>query len=77
MDLASEVIRGAGNLAKELRGADTKENRRWVYHKHERGQLPTWTEGGQIISTRTALRDHYRPRQARQPQETQTKNEIA
>jgi hypothetical protein len=71
MDFVNEVYRGAGALAKRIRGANTKKNRRWIYHQHEKGNLPTWPEGGQIISTEASLRDHYRPRQATgQMQET-------
>jgi len=65
MNLAREVLRGARRIAAELfddEGSNDKEkkkNERWVYHKHERGDLPTWLEGNQIVTTLTALRDHY------------------
>jgi hypothetical protein len=68
MDLPSEVLRGARAIALELFGADTKKNRRRTYHKHETGQIPTWREGQEIVTTRTALRDHYQPRNQKSEQ---------
>jgi hypothetical protein len=59
MDIFQDVLRGAGEISKIVYGKNTKENRRRIYHKHERKQLPTWKEGAEIITTRTALREHY------------------
>ncbi len=59
--LADEVLRGAGEIAKFWRGRDTKQNRRAVYHAHEEGYIPTWKEGDQIVTTKSALVAHYAP----------------
>jgi hypothetical protein len=59
MDLANEVLRGAKNIALELYNKDDKKHLRKIYHKHETGQLPTWKEGQELVTTRTALRNHY------------------
>jgi hypothetical protein len=69
MDDLGGVLRGAGPIAKVMYGADTKKNRRRVYYiaektKEERekeGLAPIWKEGALLITTITALRDHYRP----------------
>lgn len=60
-DLADDLLWGAGPIAKELRGKDTKKNRRWVYHRHQRGLLPTWKEGAEIITRKSLLRQHFNP----------------
>jgi hypothetical protein len=59
-DLCNEVLRGAGPIAKVLYGEDNKQNRRRVYHKAETGVVPIWREGALLVTTRTALREHYR-----------------
>jgi hypothetical protein len=65
MGLGQELLRGARAIALELyedEQAGDKEQRkhdRRVYHLHQTKQLPTRVEGGQIVTTRTALRKHY------------------
>jgi len=59
MEFSKEILRGAGAISKVVYGANTQQNRRRIYHKHETKQLPTWMEGNQIITTLTALREHY------------------
>jgi hypothetical protein len=68
MDLASEVLRGAKKIALELYKKDDRKHQRKIYHKHETGQLPTWKEGQELVTTRTALRDHYQPRNQKSEQ---------
>jgi hypothetical protein len=60
--LFEDLLFGAGPIAKEVRGKDTKKNRRWVYHRHRNKQLPTWNEGNQIVSRKSLLREHYTPK---------------
>jgi hypothetical protein len=61
-DLASDLLFGAGAIAKDLFGEDTEKNRRRVYHLHEKRRLPTWKngDGPEIISRKSALRDHFK-----------------
>jgi hypothetical protein len=59
--LSDDLLFGAGMIARFLHGRDTKKNRRRVYHAHEHGYIPTWKEGDQIISTKTRMREHYKP----------------
>ena len=66
-NLASDLLWGAGEIAKELFGKNTKQTRRRVYYLHGRGQLPTWngpdspeTKSRQIIiSSRSKLQQHF------------------
>jgi hypothetical protein len=58
--LDREVLRGAAQIALTLYGANTKKNRRRVYYAAEENLLPIWREGALLITTMTALRDHYR-----------------
>jgi hypothetical protein len=68
MNLAKEALRGARKIAVELyddEAADEEEqrkNERKIYHKFENGQFDgcVWKEGNELITTRTALRKHYR-----------------
>ena len=62
-DLASDVLRGAAAIAEELFDRRDQKHKRKVYHLHLRRQLPTWLEGNQIVSTRSALRQHYATKQ--------------
>jgi hypothetical protein len=41
----------------------SKKHKRKVYHLHSRRALPTWIEGNQVVSTRSALRQHYATQQ--------------
>jgi hypothetical protein len=59
--LADDVLRGAGPIAEEVLGQNTKKNRRKIYYLHEKGLLPTWTEGAEIITRRSLLEEHYSP----------------
>ena len=61
--LSDDVIRGAAALAEELFDNRSQKFRRKVYHLHARRALPTWIEGNQIVSTRSALRQHYATKQ--------------
>jgi hypothetical protein len=62
-DLADDLLWGAGAIAKELFGRDTKSNRRRIYHMHQQHRLPTWKqgEGAEIITKRSLLREHFNP----------------
>lgn len=62
-ELASDLLRGAAAIAEEVLGSRSEKNRRRIYHMHERRLLPTWKEGNEIISTRSALRQHYSDKQ--------------
>ena len=62
-DLAGDLLRGAGAIAEEVLGSRSQKNKRKIYHMHEHRQLPTWMEGNQIISTRSAIRQHYSDKQ--------------
>ena len=62
-ELASDLLRGAAAIAEEVLGSRSEKNRRRIYHMHERRLLPTWKEGNEIISTRSALRQHYSEKQ--------------
>lgn len=62
-DLANDLLRGAGELAEELFDNRSQKFHRKVYHLHARRQIPTWIEGNQIVSTRSALRQHYATKQ--------------
>lgn len=53
--LARDLLIGGGQIAKEVLGKDTAENRRRIYTWHELGLLPTFRMGGQIASTRSAI----------------------
>jgi hypothetical protein len=59
--IADDLLYGAGALALEVLGADTKPNRRKVYHWHEKGLLPTWNQGGEIVSRKSLLEKHFAP----------------
>jgi hypothetical protein len=61
-DLANDLLFGAGQIAEDLFGADTKKTRRKVYHLHGLGRLPTskLDKGPEIISRRSLLRDHFK-----------------
>jgi hypothetical protein len=59
-DLSTEVLRGAAQIAKVMFGSNTRQNRRRVYHKAENGLVPIWREGAELVTTMTALREHYR-----------------
>jgi hypothetical protein len=59
--LADDLLFGAGSIAKFVHGRDTKKTRRQIYHAHERGFIPVWKQGDQLISTKSALRAHYAP----------------
>ena len=58
-DLANELLWGAGAIATDLFGRDTKKTRRKVYHLHQKRRLPTWKDGPDIITTKTLLRQHF------------------
>lgn len=62
-DLASDILRGAAAIAEEVLGSRSQKNRRKIYHLHSRRALPTWVEGNQVVSTRSALRQHYATKQ--------------
>jgi hypothetical protein len=64
VDLASDILRGATAIAEEVFGSRSIKSRRKIYHLHARRALPTWIEGNQIVSTRSALRQHYATKQA-------------
>jgi hypothetical protein len=55
MRLADDLLIGAGAIAKEVFGADTKRDRRRIYHLHETGALPTFFLGGQLALRLSAL----------------------
>jgi hypothetical protein len=59
--LSDDLLWGAGPIAKDLLGRDTKKNRRKVYHLHQKGLLPTWKEGAEIITRKSLLREHFNP----------------
>ena len=61
MSISDDLIRGAGAIACEVLGADTEKNRRKVYYWHETGNLPTWTQGNEIITRRSLLEKHFSP----------------
>jgi hypothetical protein len=58
-NLAADLLWGAGAIAEDVFGEDTKKNRRKVYHLHETGRLPTWRDGPTILSRRSLLRQRY------------------
>lgn len=60
-DLASDLLRGAGPIAKYVLREDTEKNRRKIYYKHEKRQLPIWKEGEELISRKSLLNQHYNP----------------
>jgi hypothetical protein len=66
-DLAKDLLWGAGAIAKDLFGRDTKPNRRKVYHLHQKGRLPTWNSGDgedgkeTIVTRKSLLRRHFNP----------------
>jgi hypothetical protein len=62
-DLAGDILRGAAAIAEEVLGSRSQKNRRKIYHLHSRHALPTWIEGNQVVSTRSALRRHYAAKQ--------------
>lgn len=62
-DLASDVLRGAAAIAEELFDNRSQKFRRKVYHLHSRRALPTWIEGNRVVSTWSALRQHYATKQ--------------
>jgi hypothetical protein len=59
--LADDLLHGAGQIAEEVHGSNTKKNRRKIYHAHEKRYLPIWNEGGELISRRSLLEKHYNP----------------
>jgi hypothetical protein len=60
-DLADEVLRGAKAIAMfAYRNADRNHLRK-VYHKHDTGTWPIWKDGAELVSTKTALREHFTP----------------
>jgi hypothetical protein len=60
-DLADEVLRGAKAIAMfTYRNAD-KNHRRKVYHKYETRTWPIWKDGAELVSTKTAMRQHFIP----------------
>lgn len=62
-DLANDLLRGAGAIAEEVLGSRSQKNRRRIYHMHQKRLLPTWKEGNEITSTRSAIRQHYSEKQ--------------
>jgi hypothetical protein len=54
--LMSDVVCGAGPLAKLVYGADTPQNRRRVYYAAEQKILPTFKWGNSIASTQPLIR---------------------
>lgn len=62
-DLASDILRGAAAIAEEVLGSRSQKNRRKIYHLHAQRVLPTWVEGNQVVSSRSALRQHYAAKQ--------------
>jgi len=64
-ELASDLLWGAGEIAKDLFGRDTEKNRRKVYHLHQQERLPTWKSGegkhAEIVTRKSLLRQHFNP----------------
>jgi hypothetical protein len=56
MRVSDDLLLGAGAIAKEVFGKDTKANRRKVYHLDEVGALPTFRLGKQLALRPSALR---------------------
>jgi hypothetical protein len=54
--LADDLRLGAGGIAEEVLGKDTRKNRRKIYHMHETGALPTFLLGKQLALRPSALR---------------------
>jgi hypothetical protein len=63
-DLASDLLHGAGAIAEEVFGTRSEKARRRIYHLHQKRRLPTWKEGPEIMSTKSAIREHYSDKQA-------------
>ena len=62
-ELAHDLLWGAGAIAEDLFGRNTKKNRRRVYHLHSKGRLPTWKVGDspEIICRKSLLRQTFNP----------------
>jgi len=56
-ELSDDLMFGAGAIAKELLGKDTRKNRRKVYHLHQRGLLGLFKMGGEIAGRRSTIRE--------------------
>jgi len=59
--LHEDVLWGAGRIALELYGRDTKKNRRKVYYQHAKRRIPTWKSGEEIVTRRSLLQEHFNP----------------
>jgi hypothetical protein len=55
--LADDLRLGCGEIAKEVLGADTKRNRRRIYHLHGIRALPTFLLGKQLALRPSALKE--------------------
>jgi hypothetical protein len=54
--LAVDLKLGAGQIAEEVLGENTPENRRKIYHLHETGALPTFKFGNQLALRPSTLK---------------------
>jgi hypothetical protein len=53
--LASDVLRGAREIAAFYYGSATERNRRRIYHLAETSNLPVFREGGRLCARRSVL----------------------
>ena len=60
-DLASDLLRGAKQIAKHVFKKDDARSRRRVYHKHLSGQWPIWKDGADLVSRKSELNRHFQP----------------
>jgi hypothetical protein len=54
---ADDLMLGAGKIAEDVLGKNTKKNRRKIYHLHGLGVLGTFKIGGEIAGRRSTIRE--------------------
>jgi hypothetical protein len=66
LPLHEDLLMGAGQIAQELFGRDTRKNKRKIYHLAEKGLIPTWrqrdaagNETGPLLSKRSLLQARF------------------
>jgi hypothetical protein len=62
--VGQDLLRGAGEICVELYGADTKENRRRLYHEQKRWPLFRLEDDGVLYALRSRLRAHVAAKSA-------------
>jgi hypothetical protein len=58
--LASDMLAGAGSIARFWFGSDTPEHRKRIFRLAERRVTPVGKLGGRLVASRRALTERYR-----------------